>query len=476
MLDPMESDAENEHALDPVIKIYAVQTCPNYFLPWQMKPSSEMTGSGFAIEGRQIITNAHVVAGSTHVSVRKFGSPKKFTADIRAIGHDCDLAVLTVEDTSFWENLSPLTFGDLPHLEDTVQVVGYPTGGDNISVTRGVVSRVEPQQYAHGFRSLLAIQIDAAINPGNSGGPALIDNKVVGVAFQSYHAHGTENIGYLIPVPIISLFLQALKLKGGYNGFGMMGVQCQPMDSPQLRNFFSMEGDMSGVLITKIFPLTHAAEVLLKDDVILEVDGIPVANDGTISFRHRERLPFDILYASKLENEPVALTIWRNKQVHQVNVRLVSMKSLIPFHLKPDQMPSFFIHGGLVFTQVVYPYLLEWGPDWESDAPRKLVNRLFYDHLVKEDDEVIVLSNILVSDVNFGYSHLKNIELKAVNGQAVCNMKTLKRLVYENTEAYLRFDMEDGSVIILDAQQARESEPEILKKYHVPHPFSADLA
>lgn len=67
------------------------------------------------------------------------------------------------------------------------------TGGDNISVTKGVVSRVEPTQYVHGATQLMAIQIDAAINPGNSGGPAIMGNKVAGVAFQNLS--GAENIG-----------------------------------------------------------------------------------------------------------------------------------------------------------------------------------------------------------------------------------------------------------------------------------------
>ena len=66
-------------------------------------------------------------------------------------------------------------------------------GGDNISVTKGVVSRVEPTQYAHGGTQLMTIQIDAAINGGNSGGPAIMGNKVAGVAFQNLS--GAENIG-----------------------------------------------------------------------------------------------------------------------------------------------------------------------------------------------------------------------------------------------------------------------------------------
>jgi S1-C subfamily serine protease len=51
-------------------------------------------------------------------------------------------------------------------------VVGYPTGGDNTSITSGVVSRVEVTQYVHAASHLMAIQIDAAINPGVAQQPA----------------------------------------------------------------------------------------------------------------------------------------------------------------------------------------------------------------------------------------------------------------------------------------------------------------
>ncbi|WCJ34643.1 DegP protease 10 [Euphorbia peplus] len=98
-----------------------------------------------------------------------------------------------------------LELGDIPFLQQAVAVVGYPQGGDNISVTKGVVSRVEPTQYVHGATQLMAIQIDAAINPGNSGGPAIMGNKVAGVAFQNLS--GAENIGYIIPVPVIKHFI-----------------------------------------------------------------------------------------------------------------------------------------------------------------------------------------------------------------------------------------------------------------------------
>jgi len=103
----------------------------------------------------------------------------------------------------------------------------------------------------------LAIQIDAAINPGNSGGPVLKDNKaylhprfffsffshyiyiqVTGVAFQSLA--GAENMGFIIPVPIIKHFLQDLEKNGKYTGFGGIGIQCQTLENKQLRKFLKL--------------------------------------------------------------------------------------------------------------------------------------------------------------------------------------------------------------------------------------------
>ncbi|XP_042419113.1 protease Do-like 10, mitochondrial isoform X1 [Zingiber officinale] len=177
----VQGDPAREHS---VVKVFTVSSSPNFFMPWQRKVQREIFGSGFAIPGRQIVTNAHVVADHTYALVRKHGSPTKYKAEVQAIGHEYDLALLTVENEEFWDGMIFLQLSDIPYIQE-VAVVGYPQGGDNISVTKGVVSRVEPTQYVHGATQLMAIQIDAAINPGNSGGPAIMGDKVAGVAFQN---------------------------------------------------------------------------------------------------------------------------------------------------------------------------------------------------------------------------------------------------------------------------------------------------
>ncbi|XWS58892.1 hypothetical protein CRYUN_Cryun08bG0073900 [Craigia yunnanensis] len=303
-----------ELALDSVVKIFTVSSSPNYFLPWQNKSQRETMGSGFVIPGKKILTNAHVVADHTFVLVRKHGSPTKYRAEVQAVGHECDLAILVVESQEFWEGMNFLELGDIPFLQEAVAVVGYPQGGDNISVTKGVVSRVEPTQYVHGSTQLMAIQIDAAINPGNSGGPAIMGNKVAGVAFQNLS--GAENIGYIIPVPVIKHFIAGIEESGKYVGFCSMGLSCQPMENVQLRNHFKMQPQMTGVLVSKINPLSDAHRVLKKDDIILEFDGVPIANDGTVPFRNRERITFDHLVSMKKPNETALVKVLRNGEEH----------------------------------------------------------------------------------------------------------------------------------------------------------------
>merc|ERR1719502_1380018 len=122
----------------------------------------------------------------------------------------------------------------MPHLEDQVLCVGFPVGGDTISVTQGVISRIEVMLYGHSASQLLGIQIDAAINDGNSGGPAFDEaGKCQGMAFQSVGADKAESIGYVIPTVVINHFLKDLLKHGKYTGFPTLGVETQTMENAQ---------------------------------------------------------------------------------------------------------------------------------------------------------------------------------------------------------------------------------------------------
>ncbi|KAJ3678120.1 hypothetical protein LUZ60_001923 [Juncus effusus] len=459
-----------ELALDSVVKVFTVSSSPNYFLPWQNKAQRDTTGSGFVLPNRRILTNAHVVADHTFVLVRKHGSPTKYKAEVEAIGHECDLALLSVSNEEFWQGMNCLELGDIPLLQEAVAVVGYPQGGDNISVTKGVVSRVEPTQYVHGAAQLMAIQIDAAINPGNSGGPAIMLDKVAGVAFQNLS--GAENIGYIIPVPVIHHFLSAAE---NYAGFCSLGLSCQPTENVQLRDHFKMGDRVTGVLVSKVNPLSDAARVLKKDDVVLAFDGVTIANDGTVPFRNRERITFDHLVSMKKPGETALIRVLRDGKELEFNVTLKPLQPLVPVH-QFDKLPSYYIFGGFVFVPLTQPYLHEYGDDWYNASPRKLCEKALRDLPQKPGQQLVILSQVLMDDINTGYERLSELQVKKVNGIEVENLKHLCSLVETCETENLRFDLDDERVIVLNYQNAKSATARILKRHRIPSAMSSDLA
>lgn len=471
-----------QSVLDSIIKIYTVHSRPNYTLPWQNHPKRESTGTGFVVHDRLILTNAHVVADATYVLVKRHGSGTKYRADVQAVGHDCDLALLSVDDESFWSAptaMLPLELGPVPELQQGVVVVGYPTGGDNTSVTSGVVSRVEVAQYAHAASHLMACQIDAAINPGNSGGPALQNDQVVGVAFQNLP--GAENIGYIIPTPVVQHFLSEVRKYGSYQGYCSLGVLCQNLENPHLRAALGMAGGMTGVLVNTIQKTSNAAKVLKPGDVLLEFDGVRIANDGTVHLRQRERIYFSYLITLKPTGAMAKVTVLRDGEVLSFDLPVAPNDLLVPVHCY-DRLPSYYMYAGLVFVPLTQPYLHEYGEDWMNTAPRRLYDKAMHGMMQKPGQQIVVLSQVLVDDVNTGYQQFQTLQVLRVNGTEVLNLAHLKELVEgaEGAEGqggrFVRFELEDERVMVVDRSLATDANGRIMERYRVPSSVSADIA
>ncbi|XP_015061554.1 protease Do-like 9 [Solanum pennellii] len=464
-------------AMDAVVKVFCVHTEPNYSLPWQRKRQYSSSSSGFVIKGRRVLTNAHSVEHYTQVKLKKRGSDTKFVATVLAIGTECDIALLNVDDDEFWEGVSPVEFGDLPALQDAVTVVGYPIGGDTISVTSGVVSRIEILSYVHGSTELLGLQIDAAINSGNSGGPAFNDKgNCVGIAFQSLKHEDVENIGYVIPTPVITHFIKDYEKNGAYTGFPILGVEWQKMENPDLRLSMGMKPDQKGVRIRRIDPTTPESMMLMPSDVILSFDGVDIANDGTVPFRHGERIGFSYLVSQKYSGDYAAVKVLRrNSEILNFIIKLATQMRLIPAHNK-GRPPSYYIIAGFVFTTVSVPYLRsEYGKDYEYEASVKLLDKLLHEFRQSPDEQIVVVSQVLVADINIGYEEIVNTQVLSFNGEPVKNLKSLASMVEKCKDEFLKFDLEYQQVVVLQTKTAKSATSDILTTHCIPSAMSEDL-
>ncbi|XP_023752356.1 protease Do-like 9 [Lactuca sativa] len=463
-------------AMDAVVKVFCTHTEPNFSLPWQRKRQYSSSSSGFVISGRRVLTNAHSVEHYTQVKLKKRGSDTKYVATVLAVGTECDIALLTVDDDEFWLDVSPVEFGDLPALQDAVTVVGYPIGGDTISVTSGVVSRIEILSYVHGSTELLGLQIDAAINSGNSGGPAFNDKgNCVGIAFQSLKHEDAENIGYVIPTPVIMHFIQDYEKNGSYTGFPILGVEWQKMENPDLRKSMGMKDNQKGVRIRRIDPTAPEHKVLKPSDIILSFDGVGIANDGTVPFRHGERIGFSYLVSHKYTGDTAQIKVLRESKILKFNIKFDTHKKLIPAHNK-GRPPSYYIIGGLVFTTVSVPYLRsEYGKDYGYDAPVKLLDKLLHELPKSQDEQIVVVSQVLVADINIGYEEIVNTQVLAFNGKEVKNLKSLANMVESCRDDYLKFELEYQQIVVLETKTAKAATVDILLTHCIPSAMSDDL-
>lgn len=452
-----------------IIKIFAVRSQPNYNQPWQNYPQQASTGSGFVISGNRILTNAHIVANQTFIMVRKPGIQKKYVANLEVIGHECDMAILSVEDPEFFQGLEPLKLGNLPELQTSVTVMGYPVGGDNISVTQGIISRIEPITYSHSGRRLLAVQVDAAINPGNSGGPVLHDDDVVGIAFQGLSQ--SQSIGYMIPVPVIKHFLKDVEDKK-FDGFPHVPFAFNTMENPDLRNWAKMAPQQTGIIIRSLPPEVEESGEFKVDDVIMAIDGVKIDNDATVKFREDEIIFFGYLVWRKYTGEDCKFTILRDGKKIDLNYKLRRYKRLVPNRVF-DQLPTYYFIGGLLFVPLSINHLDEYR-QWYN-GPIEMVYEAINGKISKDLQQVVVLSRVLAAEVNVGYQNQGALIVEEVNGKKIKDLNELISIVENTQKGFIVFHLKNKTKIVFDIDKLKKSTPSIMRSYRIPADRSIDL-
>lgn len=453
-----------------VVRVYCTYQDPDYESPWQNVAPRGSSGSGVVIGKDLVLTGAHCVANATFLQVQKPSDPRKVVARLEAISHDCDLALLRIEDRSFTKGIAPARLGDLPALRDQVSVVGYPVGGDEVSITEGVVSRIEVQRYEHSQRHMLAVTVDAAINEGNSGGPVFHKGRVVGIAFQSLP--DAENIGEMVPAPVIRNFLAGVQRKKAPQVPGI-GIGTQILENPALRAWLRMKPSDTGVLVTAVQFGTTAFGVLQKGDVLLELDGMKIADNGTVRYRGRFRCQFDVVLGEHFVGDRIRAKVLRAGKRIDVVMTMQPMAWLVPRY-EYDQQPSWFVCGGLVFQKLTAEYLRVWGDNWWDKAPKEFLHFYHSGERTEGQQEIIVLSQVLADEVNVGYEPFHNDYVVEVNGVKPRDLRQFVSIV-DGAKDQVVVRTGSGGTVLLDAKAARAAQKRIQQQYHVPSDRSPDL-
>eukprot|EP01083_Nonionella_stella_P055885 147356_1 len=454
--------------LKSVVKIFVTKVPARYASPWHKGHQQKSSGTGFCISGQLIITNSHVIHQHTVVRVRRPGSTTKFLAKVVCEGREVDLALLSVEDPKFWDGLNCLHLETiLPELDDNVTTVGYPTGGDGISITRGVVSRICLNAYVVGGQQLVTVQIDAAINPGNSGGPVFnADRKVVGIAQSLITA--SQNIGFIISVPVIDLFLSEFRSKGTFTGCSSLEITVQCLEGNALREQLGLTAAQEGgVRVRDVSPIGPLYDIVHPNDVIISVFGEKIAADMTVALsraRPDERLPYTHLVSSRPVGARLPIRVLRGGKELELECTLTSATHLVPILHGVDCFPRYFVVGGLVFVPLSRPWV---NAAYARKSPSCIITQHLIEFPEKKGQEIVVLSRVLAAEVNFGYQSLKHAIVREFDDSPIHNLGHLAEVVRGSTKKFVTFTLHYKTKITLNRQECIDSEKVILSQHAI---------
>jgi S1-C subfamily serine protease len=429
-----------------VVKVFSTASYPDVYRPWLKQAPTEVTGSGVVIAGKRILTNAHVVLYASQIQIQANQAGDKIAASIDAIAPGIDLALLRLDDAKFFDSHQPLPQAKtLPDVKEAVMVYGYPAGGSSLSITKGIVSRVEFAQFNTSV-SGLRIQIDAAINPGNSGGPVVVNDKMIGLAFS--RLGGAENIGYIIPSEEIGLFLDDVS-DGHYDGKPAIYDDFQTLENPALRSFLKLDKSVEGMVVHR--PYSADANYSLKEwDVITKIGDSPVDDQGMIKLGPNLRVRFAYLAQKTAKNGKVPLTIVRSGKEMHIDLATLTKRQLVEPELD-GTYPSYFVYGPLVFSDATAEFIagfskLPASPQTANlflmmaHVQNPLVNRSGDKPAFPGERLVVVSSPLFPHKLAQGYGNPGAQVVKAVNGVPIKNLAHLVEVLRDLKDEFVRFE------------------------------------
>jgi S1-C subfamily serine protease len=472
-----EGDAEESAIRESVVKVTATMRLPDLTHPWTKQSPRDASGTGVVIEGNRILTNAHVVLYASQLFVESYQSSDKLAATVESLSTGMDLAVLKLEDESFFEKRPPLARTEaLPEVKDSVLVYGYPQGGTSLSVTKGIVSRIEFAPYndqASGVR----IQVDAAINPGNSGGPALVDNKLIGLIFSRLNQ--SDNIGYIIPSEEIDLFLKDVA-DGKFDGKPAMHDILQTLENDALRGKLGLDKKATGMVVHRPDRAEDESYPLKEWDLITRIGDHEVDNVGMVKVRDNLRLRFQYMVQKLEKDGKVPLTVVREGKPTTIELPVSPKHEMLIEPLR-GRYPQYFVFGPLVFSPVTSEILSGLG-----DRTAMLFSLIGSPISTRRGDRpkfageelVVVAAPMFPHRTSKGYSNPFMKVVKEINGTHVRNIRHLVELLRDAKGKYVTISFDDraSETIVFDREDILRATDEILNDNGLRQQASEELS
>lgn len=457
---------------DSVVTITATTLGFDYDSPWKKKPVHKNVLSGFIIKNNMIITDSHSLANHVLVEVSKHGKERKYQADVILKDYRCGLAVLRVNDESFYKDLKPVSYYSDGSIIGKKAVIPK---WDNQGIMKEYSSELFKSliEFYELYGAVLIYHMTTDMNSGGEGEPVFVDGGLIGM---TTWYDSKNKIMKVIALDVIKRMQKDLD-DGSYDGIPFFYLEEAFLEGDEnLREYLSLDENNTGILINRVPPKTSGSDVLKSGDVILSINGVNIDDNGLYQSDYCGKLNYyGLICLNHFVGEILKMEIIRGKKRMEVSFKLMPIADecfLIPPE-SYDAPPKYCIIGGLVFQELTRGYLKTWGEKWVGKANKRFM--YYYENYSEwpttRRRRIVILNRVLPASVNSGYHDRGNLILQSVNGIEVKDLEHVKSITDKSESKHIRFNFMGRQRIVLDRKRVENSEKGILQIYNIHLPY-----
>lgn len=436
---------------DSVVCVVTSAYSYNVTEPWNRRGLSDRWVCAVAVGPYQVVTTAQSLADRTFVKVLRYGQAEFIPADPKVVDYESDLCLIELDSSALREPLKPLRFAQ-NYAQGQEVTFHWLAPDGSLNSGQGYLDRARVERARTSYGHRLRYVIANASQKMGRGELYWLDAAPLGIGCWA----GDNREADLIPGETITRFLDAVADDRAYQGFGEVGFEVSELRDPAMRSFLQMPAALrGGAYVADVYNLGTGAGSLLKGDVILDIDGQAIDSYGRYSDPTYGPLSIRHLITRETAGQEVTFTIWRDGRQEKIATNVTNFKpseTLVPFQ-EYDRQPEYIVIGGFVFQKLTREYLEEFGRNLAGNTPTHLYH-YYRDLAFKPTDErksVVVLSQVLPTPTNVGYTGLGEFVVSRFNGMAIGSIADIVKACRMNPESpyhVVEFEMDAPTVVI----------------------------
>ncbi len=456
---------------DSLVRVNSTNQAYSFLKPWSKQPPATRRGIGVVIPGGKILVTAELIANHTYVELERPANSQKIAAEVERVDYESNLAILTPQDPAFLEGAQPVQLAKNVQVGTKINAVQLESTGA-VAFTPGVVTTITVSSYPADGISLLAYKLSTPLQYRDNSFtlPVFTGDRLAGLLMR-YDTRSQS--ADLIPDAVIANFLTRAS-RTPYLGFPRAGIAFAPTRDPQFRHYLGMTAAQTGVYVVSVAHDSPAEKSgLKKGDVILRVGDSAIDEDGNYAHPDYGKIPFSYLVSTaSLPGDSLPIRILRAGKPLDLQLPLQPRDStkMISEAEIFDRAPRYYILGGLVFQELSRPYLREWGSDWRTDAPARLVYLdEFQDELPSARGKIVFISDVLPADTTLGYDEVGTTVVEKINGRDIRSLEDVAAAAKHPEGEFHKIELESSpGLLYLNAADVTAGATELKDSYGLP--------